>query len=134
MSMYDQVKEFHKATGLPVRDMPIDPDNLSLEDAETYTLRASLVEEEYKEFEKAMDNGDLVEIADAIMDLHYVLSGTSVSFGIPEDACFREVQRSNMSKLNADGSVNRREDGKILKGDHFSEPDLESIIYAGSEA
>ena len=88
-----------------------------------------LVREEYEEFVDAMNGEDLVAIADAIVDLHYVLSGTSVSFGIDEDACFAEVQRSNMSKVDEDGTVHRREDGKIIKGNRFSQPDLHSIIY-----
>ena len=133
MSFYDDVRAFHEATDLDVRDEPIDMKELHPRGPNSssplWRLRMSLVREEFDEFVKAMHGEDLVEIADAIMDLHYVLSGTSVSFGIPEDACFAEVQRSNMSKLGPNGEVNRRDDGKILKHKNFSPPDLKSIIY-----
>lgn len=137
MTMYEMVREFHEATGLDVRDEPIGIKAGPVETwpestARLWKLRMRLVEEEFDEFEVAMRQGDLVAIADAIMDLHYVLSGTSVSFGIPEDECFAEVHRSNMSKLNEDGTAIKREDGKILKSDRYSPPDLESIIYGRS--
>lgn len=128
-SMFEAVKEFHEATGLDINDVPVDMDEIF--ENELHELRLKLVTEEFKEFEVAMASGNLVDVADAIMDLHYVLSGTSVSFGIPEDECFAEVQRSNMSKIGPNGEVNRREDGKILKHKDFSPPDLVGIIYGG---
>lgn len=131
MSFYDDVREFHEATDLDVSNAPVDIHELQPHGpgsaSPLWRLRYKLVTEEFEEFRAAMFAGDLVAIADAICDLHYVLSGTSVSFGIPEDQCFAEVQRSNMSKI--EGGVIRRDDGKILKGENFSEPDLESIIY-----
>ena len=126
-SMFEQVKEFHGTYGLDINDIPVDMSEVK--ESGLWQLRRNLVEEEYKEFMEAMDEGNIVKIADAICDLHYVLSGTSVSFGIPEDECFSEVQRSNMSKLMPDGSVLRRDDGKILKGPNFSEPDLVRILF-----
>ena len=134
MTMYSDVYNFHEVMGLEINDKPIDMKELhprgSASSSPLWRLRMSLVREEFEEFFQAMMEGkDLVEIADAIMDLHYVLSGTSVSFGIPEDECFAEVHRSNMSKANEDGSVIRREDGKILKSERFTPPDLHSIIY-----
>lgn len=134
-TMYEMVKDFHTETLLEVRDTPIDMKELHphgpTSNSPLWRLRMALVREEFDEFCEAMVSEDLVKIADAIMDLHYVLSGTSVSFGIPEDRCFEEVHRSNMSKLDKDenGEIRRREDGKILKGPNFSEPDLHSIIY-----
>ena len=132
-SMYESVREFHEATGLEVRDKPLD-EFQDKEYLELWQLRYDLVKEEFLEFQDAMEGGNLVDVADAIMDLHYVLSGTSVSFGIPEDECFAEVQRSNMSKLGPNGEVNRRADGKILKPDTWTPPDLHSIIYGGNDA
>lgn len=126
-TMYDQVKEFHIKFGLDVNDIPVDMGEVM--DTGLWQLRMALVEEEFNEFKKAMEEGNLVDVADAICDLHYVLSGTSVSFGIPEDKCFAEVHRSNMSKANEDGTVNRREDGKILKSKTWEPPDLVPIIF-----
>lgn len=131
--MFTDVKEFHEATGLDVAQLPVDIHELhphgETSSTPLWRLRMKLVTEEYQEFCEAMDKGDLVAIADAICDLHYVLSGTSVSFGIPEDACFAEVHRSNMSKLDNDGNAIKRDDGKILKSENFSPPDLHSILY-----
>lgn len=133
-SMYNMVRKFHETYGLVVNDEPLDlytPDDRD-ELVALLQLRMNLVKEEFEEFCAAMHIGDLEDIADAIMDLHYVLSGTCVSFGIPEDACFAEVQRSNMSKLGEDGKPIVREDGKILKGPNFSPPDLKKVIYGES--
>lgn len=127
MSFYTDVKDFHQTYELEIGYAPFRSGDEIPHDL--WNLRMELVREEYKEFVEAMENGTLVDIADAICDLHYVLSGTSVSFGIDEDACFAEVHRSNMSKKDADGTIHRREDGKIIKGDMFTPPDLESIIY-----
>lgn len=127
MSMYEQVKEFHERFGLDINTIPVDMSEVM--DNGLWQLRKALVEEEFHEFITAMYRGDIIEIADAICDLHYVLSGTSVSFGISEDECFTEVHRSNMSKANPDGSVNRRKDGKILKSKEWSPPDLVPIIF-----
>jgi predicted HAD superfamily Cof-like phosphohydrolase len=121
--------EFHSTYGLVINDKPIDFSHENDEDAETFQLRWNLVQEEMDEFMTAHEGEDLVLLADAICDLVYVLVGTAVSYGIPFDRCFAEVQRSNMSKLDENGEPIIREDGKILKGPNFSEPDLRSIIY-----
>jgi len=130
-SPFEMVKHFHKTYGLAVRDEPIDFDleNMSPEDSTLFHLRWTLMVEEWKELESAWVGEDLVEFADACCDLMYVVVGTCVSLGIPFDECFAEVQRSNMSKLGVDGKPIVREDGKILKGPDFSQPDLRSIIY-----
>jgi len=133
-SFFQMVRHFHETYGLEVNDEPLDIKQLhphgDLFSTPLWRLRMNLCQEEWAEFDKAMDGTeDLVDIADAICDLIYVLCGTAVSFGIPLDECFAEVQRSNMSKLDADGKPIVREDGKILKGPDFSEPDLRSIIY-----
>ena len=131
-SYFQMVKRFHEAYGLDINDVPINATEATK--SGLYDLRENLHKEEWQELQGAMDGFNLVEMADAICDLIYVLCGTAVSFGIPLDECFAEVQRSNMSKLMPDGSVYRREDGKILKGPNFSPPDLRSIIYGTSSS
>jgi len=124
---FNMVREFHETYGLVVNDEPFE--RYEPIPADLWMLRHKLHREEFDELIDAMTACDTVEIADAICDLIYVLCGTAVSFGIPLNDCFDEVQRSNMSKLMPDGSVHRREDGKILKGPNFTPPDLKSIIY-----
>jgi len=126
-SYFQMVKRFHEAYGLDINDEPVDMLERRID--RLWYLRASLHKEEWDELCRAMDDNDLVEVADAICDLIYVLCGTAVSFGIPLDECFAEVQRSNMSKLGFDGKPIVRDDGKILKGPDFTPPDLRSIIY-----
>lgn len=119
--------EFHTAMQLPVRTTPIEEFDPFL-----WNLRRTLHNEETTELRNAMYNErnfDLVEIADGICDTIVVVTGTAVSFGIPLMECFREVQRSNMSKLGEDGRPVIREDGKRLKGPNFSPPNLKDIIY-----
>lgn len=126
-SVEEMLIEFHTAMELPVRTTPITEFDPFL-----WNLRRTLHNEETKELKNAMSNEnnfDLVEIADGICDTIVVVTGTAVSFGIPLMECFREVQRSNMSKLGDDGKPIIREDGKRMKGPNFSPPDLKSIIY-----
>lgn len=128
----EALREFHLTYGLTVNEKPIDFSLTEDDDDERlplFQLREELVREEYSEFMGAHDGDDLVELADAICDLVYVLVGTAVSYGIPFDKCFAEVHRSNMGKLGEDGKPIVREDGKILKGPNFSPPDLKGIIY-----
>lgn len=121
-TMFQKVKEFHTTFNCHIEETPtIPPYNVVL-------LRMALIKEEYTELMEAMNKGDIVAIDDAICDLHYVVSGTAVSYGIPEDESFDEVHRSNMSKANEDGTVTYREDGKVLKSKRFTPPDLKSII------
>jgi predicted HAD superfamily Cof-like phosphohydrolase len=91
-------------------------------------LRYELIREELEEMREALDNKDLIGIADALTDLLYVVYGAGHSFGLDLDACFNEVHRSNMSKLGADGKPIYREDGKVLKGENYSPPDLEKTL------
>jgi predicted HAD superfamily Cof-like phosphohydrolase len=93
ISFIDQVKEFHKQFDVPILAKPALPSEARL------LLRKTLVEEEFKEFIDAYLASDLVGMADAIIDLHVVLSGTSLELGLPEDELFAEIHRSNMSKL-----------------------------------
>jgi predicted HAD superfamily Cof-like phosphohydrolase len=130
----EALREFHSTYGLVINDEPIDFTHENDEDVETFRLRWNLCSEEWDEFQTAHEGEDLVALADAICDLVYVLVGTAVSYGIPFDKCFAEVQRSNMSKLDQDGKPIIREDGKILKGPFFSPPALARIIYGNSRS
>ena len=78
--------------------------------------------------EEAINNNNLVEVADALTDILYVTYGAGHSFGIDLDACFEEVQNSNMSKLDKNGDAIYNEDGKVLKGPNYFEPDLKKFI------
>ncbi len=107
------------------QDVNIDP---TLRDKYTRDLRVDLIAEELEELELAMANNDIVEVADALTDLLYVVYGAGHAFGIDLDECFGEVHESNMSKLGEDGRPLYREDGKVLKGPHYAPPDLKRII------
>lgn len=122
-SYFEMVKDFHTAYGATVNNSPQGgfPD---------LQLRLELHREEYEELLHAIGERDLVEAADAIGDLIYVLCGSAVAWGIPLDDVFAEIHASNMSKLMPDGSVRRREDGKVLPGPNFRLPDLRRVIYS----
>lgn len=121
--------EFHTAFGQVRNTVPTLPGSETLADPNSLrSLRKRLLEEEYNEYVEGEDNNDLVEIADAIADILYIAYGTAVSYGLPMDEIFNEVHASNMSKLGEDGKPIYREDGKILKGPNFFQPDILSII------
>jgi len=119
---FEKVREFHEAFDCARYETPALPDE-SLEE-----LRIDLIAEEFDELLEALVEGDLVATADAIVDLLYVTYGAGVSFGLPVDELFAEVHRSNMSKLDADGTVIRRHDGKVLKSNLYSPPNLKPIL------
>jgi predicted HAD superfamily Cof-like phosphohydrolase len=119
---FEKVGEFMTVFGQEVHGRPTWPS------AKIVELRDKLIAEEFKEYREGVDNKDLVEIADALTDLLYVVYGAGHAFGINLDLTFKEVHDSNMSKLGPDGRPMYREDGKIMKGPNFFEPDL-SIIY-----
>jgi len=91
-------------------------------------LRVDLIDEELRELQEACETKDMVEVADALSDLLYVVYGAGHAFGIDLDRTFEEVHRSNMSKLGEDGKPIYREDGKVLKGPNFKLPNLKKII------
>ena len=91
-------------------------------------LRYNLIEEELYEFKHALDNNDLLEVADALTDILYVTYGAGHAFGIDLDACFDEVQNSNMSKLGTDGKPIYNDQGKVMKGPNYFKPDLSKYI------
>ena len=96
----------------------------------TYTLRYNLMKEENDEYLEACENDDLVEIADALGDQLYILCGTILKHGLQHkiEEVFEEIQKSNMSKLDAAGNPIFREDGKILKGENYFKPQIKSIL------
>ena len=119
---FELVGDFMEAFGQAVEYEPTWPD------FSTRELRVELIQEEVQELIEAIDNKDMVEIADALTDILYVVYGAGHAFGIDLDACFDEVHASNMSKLGEDGRPLKREDGKIMKGPGFFAPDLESVL------
>jgi predicted HAD superfamily Cof-like phosphohydrolase len=121
MSFYTDVKDFHIAFGQRVGVTP------ELPESSERTLRQMLLAEEMWEYNKAENENDIVEIADALADIIYIACGTAVSYGIPLDKIFEEVHNSNMAKL-VDGKVLRREDGKIQKPEGWKPPDIAAIL------
>ena len=119
------VKEFHKAFKLDYLDKP--KADLGMDKNK---LRFNLMKEENEEYFEAANNNDMVEVADALGDMLYILCGTIIEHGMEHkiDEIFREIQNSNMSKLDADGSPIYREDGKVLKGPNYFKPDIEGIL------
>ena len=92
------------------------------------TLRYDLIKEELEELKIAMENKDLLEVADALTDILYVTYGAGHAFGIDLDKCFEEVQNSNMSKLGEDGKPIYNDAGKVMKGSKYFKPDLRKFI------
>ena len=119
------VTEFHKAFGLGLEFKP----NANLP-SEITELRYKLMKEENEEYLEAVKSNDLIEIADALGDMLYILCGTIISHGFQNkiEELFDEIQRSNMSKLGSDGKPIYREDGKVLKGPHYFKPNIEKIL------
>lgn len=122
----DAVTKFHKAFGLGVNEAPIA--NIG---TTKMNLRFNLMKEENEEYLEAVKNNDIVETADALGDMLYVLCGTIIEHGLQYkiDEVFEEIQRSNMSKLGEDGKpIYRKEDGKVLKGPNYFKPDIKGIL------
>jgi len=122
MTLEYQVTQFNETYNVPMASKPTLPTEYEA------TLCNDLIAEELMELNDAFDNADIVEIADALTDIIYVAAQQAVKWGLPIDALLREVQRSNMSKLGADGLPIFREDGKVLKGPDFSEPRIAQIL------
>jgi predicted HAD superfamily Cof-like phosphohydrolase len=119
------VKEFHKAFKLDYLESP--KANLG---SDKNKLRFNLMKEENEEYLEAANNDDLVEVADALGDMLYILCGTIIEHGLQYkiDEVFDEIQNSNMSKLGGDGNPIYREDGKVLKGPNYFKPNIEKIL------
>jgi predicted HAD superfamily Cof-like phosphohydrolase len=121
------VKEFHTAFAIGYSEtMKADLGE------DKNTLRFNLMDEENKEYFEAAQDNDMVEVADALGDMLYILCGTILEHGMQYkiEEVFEEIQRSNMSKLGADGKPIYREDGKVLKGPNYFKPDIKGILEA----
>jgi predicted HAD superfamily Cof-like phosphohydrolase len=119
------VKEFHTAFQIGFSENPKGHlgENKNL-------LRYNLMKEENEEYLEAVQNNDLIEIADALGDMMYILCGTIIEHGLQHkiEEVFDEIQRSNMSKLDEDGKPIYREDGKVMKGPNYFKPDFSKIL------
>ena len=121
----EAVKAFHTAFNIGYRSTP--KADLG---SDKNKLRFDLMKEENQEYFEAAQSNDLVEVADALGDMLYILCGTIIEHGMQDkiEAVFNEIQRSNMSKLGANGQPIYRKDGKVLKGPHYFKPNIKSII------
>jgi predicted HAD superfamily Cof-like phosphohydrolase len=121
-NFYKDVKEFQTAVGQNVSEVPEFPDE------NERVLRRKLLKEEVEEYFDGEDKDDLENVAKELADIIYIVCGTAASYGIPLDRVFEAVHSSNMAKL-VDGKPIRREDGKILKPEGWTPPDIKSILY-----
>ncbi len=122
MTNFNSVKKFMEIFGQEVKTKAEFPSEKIIR------LRYGLIKEELDEFEQALKDRDLKEVADALTDILYVTYGAGHAFGIDLDKCFDEVQRSNMSKLGGDGKPIYNEHGKVMKGPKYFQPDLSKFI------
>ena len=122
MTNFEKVKLFMQTYGQEVKA------KANFSDEKTNNLRVDLIKEELEELSKAMDEKDLLEVADALTDILYVTYGAGHAFGINLDMCFDEVQNSNMSKLGENGKPIYNEAGKVMKGPNYFKPDLSKFI------
>ena len=114
------VAEFHRTFGILTANAP------TVQDEQTKALRVRLIQEEFDELKEALDQGNLTAMAKELADLLYVVYGTAVSYGIEMEPVFREVHRSNMTKVGG----HKRADGKWVKPPHYSPASIEPILTA----
>jgi|TARA_B100000795_G_scaffold257454_1_gene230705 predicted HAD superfamily Cof-like phosphohydrolase len=122
MSNFKSVKKFMQTFGQEVKD------KMEFPNENIVQLRCDLIQEELEELKQAIIDKDLKEVADALTDILYVTYGAGHAFGIDLDKCFDEVQKSNMSKLGADGKPIYNENGKVMKGPNYFKPDLNKFL------
>ena len=122
MSNFRKVGTFMKTFGQEVKTKP------SFSTEKINKLRIDLIKEELEELTEAMNNKDLLEVADALTDILYVTYGAGHAFGIDLDKCFEEVQNSNMSKLDKNGKPIFNDSGKVMKGPNYFKPDLSKFV------
>ena len=122
MSNFNKVKTFMETFGQEVKNKP------SFSTDKINSLRYDLIKEELDELKEALENKDILEVADALTDILYVTYGAGHAFEINFDLCFNEVQKSNMSKLAENGKPIYNEAGKVMKGPKYFKPDLSKFI------
>ena len=122
MTNFEKVGIFMKTFGQEVKI------KAELSNNKINELRISLINEELEELKKAVNDNDILEVADALTDILYVAYGAGHAFGINLDKCFNEVQQSNMSKLGSDGKPIYNESGKVMKGPNYFKPDLSKFL------
>ena len=122
MTNFDGVKKFMEKFGQEVKTKPEFPSEKIVK------LRYGLIKEELDEFEQALKDKNLEEVADSLTDILYVAYGAGHAFGIDLDKCFDEVQRSNMSKLGTNGEPIYNEDGKVMKGPKYFKPNFSKFV------
>ena len=122
MSNFLKVKMFMDTYGQEVKSKAEFPNK------NIVNLRLNLIKEELEELQEAVKQEDLLEVADALTDILYVTYGAGHAFGIDLDNCFNEVQKSNMSKLGADGKPIYNQSGKVMKGPKYFKPDLKQFL------
>ena len=122
MSNFEKVKIFMETFGQEVKNKP------SFSSDRINALRYNLIKEELNELKLALDNKDLLEVADALTDILYVTYGAGHAFGINLDKCFEEIQNSNMSKLDNKDKPIFNESGKVMKGPKYFKPGLSKFI------
>ena len=122
------VQEFHEFFGLTIGSKP------GLPSPQDVKLRRALIQEESREWDEAAEKGDLDEVAKELADILVVVYGAAVTYGIDMEEVFKEVHRSNMSKIWPDGGIRRRDDGKILKPPTYSKADVGPILKAQQAA
>ena len=122
MSNFNKVGTFMKTFGQEVKN------KASFSTDKINKLRIDLIKEELDELTEAINNKDLLEVADALTEILYVTYGAGHAFGINLDKCFKEVQSSNMSKLGSDGKPIYNEQGKVMKGPDYFKPNLSKFV------
>ena len=122
MTNFNSVKKFMEVFGQEVKTKAEFPSEKIIK------LRLNLIQEELDEFDQALKNKDLKEVADALTDILYVTYGAGHAFGIDLDKCFEEVQNSNMSKLDENGKPIYNDSGKVMKGPNYFKPDLSKFV------
>ena len=122
MTNFEKVGEFMKTFGQEVKSKS------SLSSDKINILRINLIEEELDELKQAINQKNLLEVADALTDILYVTYGAGHAFGIDLDKCFNEVQNSNMSKLDENGKPIYNDSGKVMKGPNYFKPNLLKFV------
>ena len=122
MTNFEKVGIFMKTFGQEVKT------KAELSNNKINELRISLINEELEELKKAIEDNDILEVADALTDILYVAYGAGHAFGINLDKCFNEVQESNMSKLDSNGKPIYNESGKVMKGPNYFKPNLSKFL------